>query len=74
MTLRGVQFALGLIDAGVCVLLEASEVFHVNDVPLLNGLFGVPKDETTADGMEVFRLIMNMTTSECPLYAHVGGH
>ena len=51
----------GLIDAGVCVLLEASEVFHVNDVPLLNGLFGVPKDETTADGTEVFRLIMNMT-------------
>ena len=36
------------------------EVFHVGQYPLLNGLFGVTKDEW-AGGHEVFRLIMNLT-------------
>ena len=50
----------GLIEANVCCFLEESEVFHVGDAPLLNGLFGVSKDETSADGFEIFRLIMNL--------------
>eukprot|EP00438_Fugacium_kawagutii_P026600 Skav213726 [mRNA] locus=scaffold2563:64713:68294:+ [translate_table: standard] len=50
----------GLVQAGVCVLLEESEVFHVGSQPLLNGLFGVPKDEVDSHGFEVFRLIMNL--------------
>ena len=50
----------GLVDAGVCVLLESSEVFHLGNQPLLNGLFGVTKEEWTAGGTEIFRLIMNL--------------
>ena len=50
----------GLISAGVCGILEEHEVHHVSGVPLLNGLFGVTKDEFTPDGTEIFRLIMNL--------------
>lgn len=50
----------GLVSTGVCCWLEESEVFHVGDAPLLNGLFGVSKEEWTSDGTEVFRLIMNL--------------
>ena len=50
----------GLLTAGVCCLIEESEVFHVDGVPLLNGLFGVSKEEWTDDGIEIFRLIMNL--------------
>eukprot|EP00438_Fugacium_kawagutii_P010787 Skav220899 [mRNA] locus=scaffold3880:174086:177691:+ [translate_table: standard] len=50
----------GLVRSGICVLLEEDEVFHVNGVPLLNGLFGVSKDEYTEQGVEVMRLIMNL--------------
>eukprot|EP00438_Fugacium_kawagutii_P008731 Skav223575 [mRNA] locus=scaffold2909:37156:42226:+ [translate_table: standard] len=50
----------GLVDAGVCTFIEESEVFHVGGIPLLNGLFGVPKEEVTSDGVEIFRLIMNL--------------
>ena len=50
----------GLVNSGVCVFLDASEVFHVGAQPLLNGLFGVTKDEWTPGGTEIFRLIMNL--------------
>ncbi|CAL1153513.1 unnamed protein product, partial [Cladocopium goreaui] len=50
----------GLVSAGVCTWIEESEVFHVGGVPLLNGMFGVTKDEWTAEGDEIFRLIMNL--------------
>ena len=50
----------GLVSAGVCVFLRVSEVFHVGEKPLLNGLFGVTKDEWAGDH-EVYRLIMNLT-------------
>ena len=49
----------GLISAGVCTLLGRDEVFAVNGEPLLNGMFGVSKEEVS-DGHEVFRLIMNL--------------
>lgn len=50
----------GLVKSGVCTWLEESEVFHVGDEPLLNGLFGVSKEEFTDQGVEIFRLIMNL--------------
>eukprot|EP00438_Fugacium_kawagutii_P003204 Skav218049 [mRNA] locus=scaffold214:1185583:1189080:- [translate_table: standard] len=50
----------GLIESKVCVVLAESEVFQLEDGPLLNGLFGVTKDEWTEAGDEVFRLIMNL--------------
>jgi len=50
----------GLVQTGVCALMEEEALFHIGDKPLLNGLFGVSKDEWV-DGHEVFRLIMNLT-------------
>ena len=49
----------GLVSTGICTLLRANEVFQVDGKPLLNGLFGVSKDEWS-QGHEVFRLIMNL--------------
>ena len=49
----------GLVDSGVCGFIERSEIFDTGEGPLLNGLFGVPKDEDV-DGVEVYRLIMNL--------------
>eukprot|EP00438_Fugacium_kawagutii_P023978 Skav204023 [mRNA] locus=scaffold229:88479:92291:+ [translate_table: standard] len=50
----------GLVEAGVCVFLEEADVFSTGAGPLLNGLFGVTKDEFSSDGTEIFRLIMNL--------------
>ncbi len=50
----------GLLDSGVCTLLPRDDLFDLgNDQVLLNGLFGVSKDEVS-DGIEVYRLIMNL--------------
>eukprot|EP00435_Cladocopium_sp_Y103_P033945 s3415_g8.t1 len=49
----------GLVKAGVCTMLPVEEVFHTSQGPLLNGLFGVSKEEWVG-GTEVFRLIMNL--------------
>ena len=51
----------GLVKAGVCCFLESGEVFDTGSGPLLNGLFGVSKDEHTSSGTEICRLIMNLT-------------
>ena len=50
----------GLLTASICVLLPVEEVFHIEQQPLLNGLFGVTKDEWSGE-YEVYRLIMNLT-------------
>lgn len=50
----------GLVITGVCKYLRASEVFHTRQGILLNGMFGVTKDEFTESGDEIFRLIMNL--------------
>ena len=50
----------GLVNAGVCGILEEHEVHHVAGRPLLNGLFGVTKDDFTPEGTEIYRLIMNL--------------
>ena len=49
----------GLVGSGVCCLLPRDDVFEGPDGPLVNGMFGVTKDEMS-DGVEVFRLIMNL--------------
>ena len=49
----------GLVTAGVCQFLTAEEVFDTGEGLLLNGLFGVSKDEIQ-EGWEVYRLIMNL--------------
>ena len=50
----------GLLEAGVCALIEEELVFQTGEGPLLNGMFGVSKDEWTEDGTEICRLIMNL--------------
>ena len=50
----------GLVETGLCTFIEEHEVFDTGQGPLLNGLFGVTKDEWTSDGVEVYRLIMNL--------------
>ena len=49
----------GLVKKGVCTFLTREEVFDTGQGPLLNGLFGVTKDEVV-DGVDVYRLIMNL--------------
>eukprot|EP00438_Fugacium_kawagutii_P031430 Skav205780 [mRNA] locus=scaffold1714:813079:816645:- [translate_table: standard] len=50
----------GLVDKGVCIFLEEEDVFQTDDGPLLNGMFGVSKEEWTDAGVEIYRLIMNL--------------
>ena len=49
----------GLLAKGVCELIPESSIFRVNGELVLNGMFGVPKEETS-DGIPVHRLIMNL--------------
>ena len=53
------EVCTGLVQSGVCTFLAAEDVFQTGSGPLLNGMFGVTKDEWH-DGVEVYRLIMNM--------------
>ena len=46
----------GLLRAGVCCLLEEEQVFHTGSGPLLNGLFGVSKEEWTPEGVEIMKV------------------
>ena len=50
----------GLVSSGVCTWIEESEIFHTSQGPLLNGMFGVSKEDWTSEGVEIFRLIMNL--------------
>ena len=49
----------GLMECGLCCALPREEVFDTGSGPLLNGMFGVTKNEVV-DGIEVYRLIMNL--------------
>ena len=49
----------GLVSAGICAYLPVEEVFDTGQGPLLNGLFGVSKEEWVGE-TEVYRLIMNL--------------
>ena len=53
------EVAAGLVSKGICGIIGEDEVFRVGDQLLLNGLFGVSKNEWK-DGVEVHRLIMNL--------------
>ena len=55
------ELCTGLVKAGVCCFLEEDMVFQTGSGPLLNGLFGVSKDDWTSSGTEICRLIMNLT-------------
>lgn len=55
---RDCQICRGLVNAGLCTFPPKEEVTETEDGPLLNGLFGVTKDEYVGD--EVFRLMMNV--------------
>ena len=50
----------GLVSSGVCTFIEEADVFDTGQGPLLNGLFGVTKEDWTSEGVEIFRLIMNL--------------
>ena len=53
------EVCTGLLRSGVCTLLPAEDLFDTGKGPLLNGLFGVTKEEWAGD-VEVYRLIMNL--------------
>ena len=50
----------GLVASGICTFIEESDVFMTAEGPLLNGMFGVTKDDFTDSGVEIFRLIMHL--------------
>jgi len=53
------QVCEGLLAKGLCEIMPLREVYHLRGEPVLNGLFGVSKEEF--DGpWEVQRLIMNL--------------
>ena len=51
--------AKGLMDRGICVAKKLSDLHHVGNAPLVNGLFAVSKDEFEGP-VELCRLIMNL--------------
>ena len=53
------ELAQGLVEKGICEIFRESELFHVRDTVLVNGLFGVSKGEFVNE-VEVCRLIMNL--------------
>ena len=53
------EVARGLISRGICGVIGEDEVFKVKGVPILNGMFGVSKNEW-CNNIEVHRLIMNL--------------
>eukprot|EP00438_Fugacium_kawagutii_P001652 Skav236323 [mRNA] locus=scaffold97:171922:176667:+ [translate_table: standard] len=54
------EVCAGLVRSGICVFIAEEEVFDTGCGPLLNGLFGVSKEDWTEDGTEIYRLIMNL--------------
>ena len=53
------QICSGLVSKGICEVMPVRDLYHIGDTPVLNGMFGVSKDEF-AQGVEVMRLIMNL--------------
>ena len=52
-----------LIERNICEWIDLDRVYKVNNIPVLNGLFGVEKPNKLSDGRAVLRLIMNLTGS-----------
>ena len=58
------KIAQELINRNVCDWVDLDSVYKVNGVPILNGLFGVPKTSQLSDGRPInLRFIMNLTGS-----------
>ena len=53
------KVARGLVDRGLCCVVRESELFHIGDRKLVNGMFSVSKQEMKGN-IEVSRLIMNL--------------
>ncbi len=53
------QVCSGLVAQGICDILPIKELHHIRGRPMLNGMFGVSKEEHK-HGWEVYRLIMNL--------------
>ena len=53
------QICAGLISHGLCEIMPLREVYHLRGKPVLNGMFGVTKEEYCGK-WEVYRLIMNL--------------
>ena len=62
----------GLLGRGLCGIMPLSDVLHVDGAPILGGMFGVPKNETTAEGIEILRLIMDFRPCN-ENFLHLGG-
>ena len=54
------RVAAGLVKKGLCKVVRESDLFKVNNIPLVNGMFAVSKQEFREDGLELCRLIMNL--------------
>ena len=62
------EVARGLLARGICGRMKLEDALHVKGQPVLGGLFGVPKGEETASGVEILRLIMDLRPiNECIL-------
>lgn len=67
------EVCAGLVASKVCTFITRDEVFHVAGEPLVNGMFGVSKEEVH-EGVEVYRLIMNLIPLNslcCPITGDV---
>ena len=53
------EVAHGLVNRGICGVMPLSEALVVDGQPILGGMFGVPKNEPTAAGIPILRLIMD---------------
>ena len=53
------QVCSGLVSKGICEIMPIQDLYQVDGSPILNGMFGVSKDEFD-NGAEVMRLIMNL--------------
>ena len=65
--------ALELVNRNVCCWVPLEKVYSVNGVRVLDGLFGVKKQTTLADGRPILRLIMNLTGSNATQIQLEGG-
>ena len=67
------RIAHELVKRGVCDWIPKERVHKVGQAYVLNGLFGVKKPTTIADGRPVLRLIMNLTGSNATQLSLEGG-
>lgn len=49
-----------LVSRGICFWFPLSRVKRIRGTPVLNGLFGVPKQTLTPEGLPILRVIMNL--------------